>query len=264
MGVATRIATESYVDGGAATRLATRFYANPTIGEPEILATEKWVDDNPAGGPAAYVAAVLADNPWLVWGMQDAGAPIQDLTANDRDGEGVQGTPDYQQAGPMGDFGIHFTASEFISLATGGSSPNITDNFTLETFYYRITAAQTAYIWQAGLPSGGGWSIFQNANGKFAGLANNVALLADSANVAPLNTWCHIVVVRDAGVWKYYFNGAVDNANAGNSAPAAPSDLNAIAGPAFTNVEMRLAYTAIYDSVLSAARVAAHWAATGL
>lgn len=208
-----------------------------------------------------YVAAVLADSPYLLWEMQDASGELQDTSGNSRPSTAHAGTPDYQQAGPMGDYSVHMTSNEFFSTNGAYALPQ-TDNWTLEIWMYRVSDLVATYVWENGLAAGQGFSIFIDSTNHLVGLANNVALLT-AGSIIPINTWKHVVIKRASTIWTYYINGVIDLANAGTTSPGSPSPY-VIAGPIVngTGGELNLAYGAIYDHPLSDARVAAHFAAS--
>lgn len=100
--------------------------------------------------------------------------------------------------------------------------------------------------------------------GKFQVGYRSVVVTTDSTITCSINTWYHIVATRSAGTLIYYVNGAVDTANA-NSAntPITPTS-GAGGGTKIGNqggTSQFIAYAAFYESVLSAARVAAHYGA---
>lgn len=260
MGLATRLATQDYVDAGAADVLATQFYANSAVGQQDILATEQWVDDNPAIGPAAYIQAVLADNPIMFWTLQDASpGPPQDSSGNNLPATAAVGI-DYQFAAGPG-------TTDTCVLVQGGeivSRPQVTsdvDDITLETWFYHIDVLDDTQNIIGITDADGGYTLhIRNAAESFRlrGSVKNVAFLAASTAGIPATTWTHIVMLRRAGTWMYFINGAVDTANAGTDNPNALSG-----GTTFINgtasISAQYAYTAIYETALSNARIQAHY-----
>lgn len=208
---------------------------------------------------ATYIEEVLADSPWSFNTMQDAGIPLLDSSGNGRALDAVNGSPDFQQPGLIGnDFSVGFDNSEFVS--NDGTAPNITDNFTLECFFYMVgSGGVEAWIWQCGLTGGTGWSIAIDSSNQVYPLANNVAVLTKGP-VLSQNIWYHLAIKRNT-IWTLYVDGVPVVPDAGNTAPGPPGDLNRIAGPIIRNLPMRLAYCAVYDTALSDARILAHFEA---
>lgn len=215
-------------------------------------------------GGIGYINAVLADTPKAFWKCQDASGFPVDSSGNGLDMTAVSGTPTYHETGP-------YTPQDFsIGLLAAGFTRNIVtavvNNFTLEVWVMPVGSLASGRIILGnsarGLDGANGINgyeiIWNDTTGKFRATAGNVADYTASAATLSLNSWYHVVVVRDAGTWKYYVNGAIDTANAGTSAPVTPTG-TAHFGSTVAN--QRIAYAAIYESALSAARVAAHYAA---
>lgn len=231
-------------------------------------------------GAAAYVAAVLADTPVAFWECQDSSGLPVDSSGNGLNMTASGGTPVYQQQGP-------FTSDYAIRLAdayyTRPAVTTATDNFTMECWVSPLAEGTYGGGLIRNATSGGldGWVTVTNTGGKFLCVAENVAVLATSANQLvsqqaqsswsmPLlgvggsgsRAWNYVVTQRSSGTWVYYFNGAVDTANAGTAGPITPggSALAGFSDSTFT-WDARFAYVAIYNTALSGTRVAAHYTA---
>jgi len=113
------------------------------------------------------------------------------------------------------------------------------------------------YLFQNGVggSDGYGWWI---SNGG-CGSGNKVTLILggvscdalSSSYVMPTNQWTHLVLLRDAGTWKLYVNGAL-TVTGGTSDPATPTSSTSIGN----NFNGSLDEVRFYTRVLSAAEVA--------
>jgi hypothetical protein len=156
-------------------------------------------------------------------------------------------------------YGIRLNGGEYFTRAPILTST--TDNFTLELLQEVEIVNSADIIWHNGNSGANGWGIAAgNGANKNYGLAGGVAVLPNFANTFSLNTWHHIVVLRRAGTWEYYYDGAVDTANAGGSTPNVPTAQLSL-GPVNGQLQPVVAFTAIYPTALSAARILAHYQA---
>lgn len=206
---------------------------------------------------AEYIAAVLQDTPIAFWKMQDASGNPVDSSGNGFDMTSVTGTPDYQQAGPMSDFGIHFGAGEFTTRSTHVSTA--TDNFTMEVWVYPISiGADGRTLFNNGTSNATqSFGIAVNTTALFVYVAGTVVGNTSAVSL-PLSTWSHVAVKRSSN-WTYYYNGAIDTANATLTAPVSVTGTVQIA--AGNNFDLRVAYVAVYETALSDARILAHYQA---
>lgn len=215
-----------------------------------------------ATGPAAYAAQVLADTPSLYWKCQEASGQLQDSSGFGRPSTAV-GSITYQNAGPMGDFAIIVPGGSVVSRPVVGSATN---NLSYELFFkweLDVNPPNTNLALYNGNSGADGSGIVYTSPGlkQIEALCGGVAAEALSFQGLTLGNWYHIVVVRDAGTWKYYINGSLDTANAGTATPNTPTgSLQINTGSA---TQIWVAHAAYYESVLSPSRIAAHWAASG-
>lgn len=216
----------------------------------------------PATAQAAYCREVMRDTPRAFWPLQDASGNPVDVSGNGLDMTTIAGTPDYRQAGPFGnDYSILTAGGESIARSTQVST--VQNNFTMEMWViFEIVAANDQLVLHNGSVGANGWGIRMDTGDRFCGLAGGVA--EQTVRGIGLFTWTHLVVLRDSSDssrWKYYQNGVVTLANAGTTNPTAPSGTTQFG---HTNLQMRSAYIAIYETALSAARIAAHFNAAGI
>lgn len=214
-------------------------------------------------GQTAYSSAVLADAPWTFYKLDEASGLPQDSSGNGRHIGTIDGSYTYRQAGPVaGTFGM--LSADSSQLNGANAAPNAVNNMSLEAWIKAGSAfgANNSALFNVG-PAGTGFELWVDTTLTFQVnvKAGPVAQLNSTA-VLSTAVYRHVVIVRDATVWKYYVDGALDTANAGTTAPTDPSagglqliqDLAATYSSVWSNA-------AYYTTALSAARVAAHYAA---
>jgi hypothetical protein len=210
------------------------------------------------------VSAVLLDSPLAFWELQDASGNPVDSSGNGLDFTSVLGSPTYEAAGPISDFAIEFAGGQGTSRATIST---VTDNFSIELFIYPVSVTNTSQtIFYNGNGASNGFGLLTNyaaSNFRLVAICGGVGFLAQFNTTLSVNTWYHVVVVRESTVWTYYVNGAVDLANAGTTSPNTPSGGTTKINTD-SSVHFSAAYVAYYETPLSAAEVAAHYAASGL
>lgn len=213
-------------------------------------------------GQAAYTSAVLADTPFCFYKFDEASGNPQDSSGNARHITSTDGSPTYQQAGPMtgGSFSIRSVNSHQFNRSP--SSTSATNNMTVE-FWVKadVFLANDQRIWNVGNASTG-FSVFVDTDLTFQVKlsAGSGTAMSNSTGALSAAAFRHIVITRDAGTWKYYIDGSLDTANAGTAAPANPTaqpmqwnqDFGANQGQYISN-------GAYYTTALSAARVLAHY-----
>ena len=106
--------------------------------------------------------------------------------------------------------------------------------------------------------SGSGWGVLLNTNLKIQAEAPGVGTASQANTALVASTWYHLGVVREAGIWKYYRNGAFET-NAGALVPVATPNNTAINPGDFT--KMYHSNVAIYDSALPESTFLAHYQA---
>lgn len=207
-----------------------------------------------------YAAAVLADAPAVYWQLQDcSGNPV------DTSGAGLDCTANtlsanwYRQIGPL----TNAVLDKSIVMAGGGGCTGplvsvVQNGFTIE-FWIKVDEQPNPNqeMVYNGSGSFNGWGVMREPNGKFRYLAGGVAFGAFSTATISVGPWYHVAIVRNT-TWTYYLNGAVETANAGNTNPNVPTTTTHFFPSA---LQRYCAHIAIYETALSAAQIAAHYAA---
>jgi len=212
-------------------------------------------------GQAIYCREVLRDAPRAFYPMQEASGNPADVSGNGLAFTSTSGTPVYHTPGPFGD--------DYAIQLPGGSSLNrstqvsvVQNDFTIEMWVrVEIVTSTDQLIIHNGNVAANGWGLRMNDGNVFLGLAGGIAEMTGKG--MSTSVWQHLVMLRDStdsSRWKYYQDGTVTLANAGTSNPGVPSGTLILGA---TNAQYSFAYVAIYETVLSAARIAAHFAAPG-
>lgn len=211
---------------------------------------------------ARYEREVLRDTPRAFYPLQDfSGNPV-DVSGNGLDFTSTSGSPVYRTVGPFGDdFAIQLPGGSSLNRSTHVST--VTNNFTMELWLrVEIVSSTDQPILHNGNVATNGWGIRMNDGNQYLGLAGGIAELTGKG--MSTYVWQHLVMLRDStdsNRWRYYQNGTVILANAGTSAPGTPSGTLVVGA---TNAQYSVAYLAIYETALSAARILAHFNAAGL
>ncbi len=213
----------------------------------------------------SYADEVLADVPNTYHKMDEASGVIGDSSGNGLNSSGTNGTPTYRIVGP-----ITSGSPNYGIQSDGATSFNFTDHalldlgdgpFTLEGWVKRGASQGTL---QTMMAKGGHWQVgFWSANTFFLA-ENGVAIIVESTiTITDTTTWHHFVCTKTGATVKLYIDGVdrtgtvtdqtmVNNANAAYFA--------AVDGASeFLSSGHQVAQFAIYPSVLSAARVSAHF-----
>lgn len=223
-----------------------------------------------------YASAVLADAPVGYWPCTDL---VGSTTLKDRSGNGrdltIGGSPTLESSGPYGDRAIAFSATS--QYAVGAAATALApSNITWEFFVYTTTATgKTAFgKFENNGGSPGDWGFDTNGTGA----TPRIYLIKDASgdlwrsaswpSALALNTWAHLAASFDAGTntWACYLNGAAvaHTASGPVGSRQAATDRQVSLGrfSALYNSDAwqgRLCHFAVYGSVLSAARIAAHY-----
>jgi len=217
-----------------------------------------------------YAATVLADSPVGYWPMgESSGTAAVDSSTNANNGAYVN-TPTLGRVGPTADFAkaVEFAAASSENLVIPRiSAYNIGDVGSLEA-WVKTTSAGVIGLLSLGHTSAG--SLYMRLNGGLLDfLVSNVADLATSNGSGPFYNdgyWHHMVCTKNGATIKLYVDGqdvtpSTANSTAGNSTenPTIGSDISN--GVATDFMQGMIAEVALYSTALSAARVAAHYAA---
>lgn len=215
---------------------------------------------------SAYAMEVWYDEPIAYWQCQDMIGPPKDCTGTYpmtlvQGGSGNRNNIAYRADGALTS-----SCDKSLSVGTGGDPggvfyrmdniTTVTDDFTIETWVYMDGAPPFAdRVYWTGSYGTDGFGVYMQTNRTFRYQLDNSTFGSNSSALA--DGWHHIVVVRDAGTWKYYVDGSVDVSNAGTDTPTAPS----IYTQFDVGAHQRQSHVAFYESVLSPTRIAAHYAA---
>lgn len=212
-----------------------------------------------------YAQAVLADSPRLYWQLQDCETGVVlfiDSSGNGFDADAQTGGPILKrQPGALtssGDVSCRAAAATIADIQINQTISTATDDFSVDMWLMPQAGATFTLVFFQGAFANKGWSVtMKTATRAFRYNAIGVGTGIDSSALST-GVFHHIAVVRDAGIWKYYIDGVIDVANAGNHTPNTP-------GPAVIqecgSTVAAVEHVALYETALSAAQVAAHYAA---
>jgi hypothetical protein len=223
-----------------------------------------------------YEYEVITDNPIFLLPMEESSGNLTDIiggkiaTAN--------GSPTYSVAGPIqGKTAIQITGTgtNYFSVAHH-TDLNLADGpFTLEMWYYRD--ADLGSVYESVIAKGVNGYVFGiTATGSTPyddriqlGKQGVIGLAYSTTDPVPIGSWLHWVITRSAtrgvGSTKVYKNGVEET----GYEPSTTTTLNNTTSPLLIGQESgtnyangRIAYVAIYKTVLSSTRIAAHYAAS--
>lgn len=214
-------------------------------------------------GAVDFIAAINADSPKAFYKCQEASGTIVDsVSGGSQSLSNLFGTIAYQQPGPMGDYSIRFntTGNAFSNAAASLVTDNFTFGFWGKTGGGSISNSRRCLM--NGNSGNRGWEIEVNLDGTFH-YGNNAGASAgaSSTGVLSASVFKLIHVVRRSGTWEYYLNGVLDTSNAGTDTPTASLTGDSVQLGAATDLDIYIAHAFIFESALSATRIAAHFAA---
>ena len=226
-----------------------------------------WLEVPAAVPPASpYAAEIMADGPVAYYRMGEASGAAQDSTANGNHTNAPVGTPTYGRPGISGD------GNQAISLpGTGGSRfgvfpvsvslQTVNDVFTLEAWVKLSALGQIHGLISMGV---GGAYMRVNSNNKLQ-LVRSFTLGMEESTVTLDTGWHHVVVTKSGATHKLYIDGVDRTGTAtGDSTCVTDPSRGVTLGSDDGGGEVANAVLdelAIYPTALSAARVAAHYAA---
>ena len=223
----------------------------------------------------SYASEILADSPVGFWELNDASGNFVDSS-----GSGLAfdltpvNSPTYRVAGPItadpnGAAGFASASSQYASHVLNSHFLAV-DNFTVEMFIYNITTGRDSVFLTLGDDNVRGYELELNNNtggNKLSIRVMGVADIGEFTTALSINTWYHVVFQRAATAWKLYINGTQDTSQSSSITPGTPlaTDTLSIATifsrPTAHPINGRMAYVAYYNTALSSARIAAHYAA---
>ena len=227
-----------------------------------------------------YWTEVLADSPTAYWRLNElTGTTAVDLTGNGRTGTIVGGV-ELGHVGALSPAGLGravsvdgidggVTVADHADLDADTSAPS-TGHFSVEAWVYPTSATETTrYIVHKQSGAGAGWYLYTYGTGCYLYLVDADTDTAYSTGTTlTLNAWNHLVGVIDRTAQRclLYRNGVVtgaggDTTAVGNLANAVNLGIGRTAAIASGPFLGRIAEVAIYQSALSSARIAAHYAA---
>jgi hypothetical protein len=236
-------------------------------GDVPIVTTEAGGDAGDAG-PPSYAATVLSDGPIAYWRLDDTTtAAAKDFSGNGHDGTYVGGVTLGVQGAIVGDpdTATQFDGNSGEMVATVPSSFDFTGNEPYSVEVWAKPASNSAGMGIVGksayAPDAGGylgWYVACDNSGYLGNWRNNV----ETGDPAPApGVFVHVVATYDGTSLVLYVNGQELASNATSAAllaTNAPVTAGVVANwGRFTGV---LDEIAVYDKVLSQARIAAHYA----
>lgn len=230
-----------------------------------------------------YGIEVLADSPVGYWRMDEM---VGAITAVDRSGNAFNGTyngPTLGQTGPLADgskAALFDGTNDYIDMGDVDTLEFTNGNFSVEAWVkFTSTTTQQVIIGKsAWTATTRGWTLLQASAGsgaiRFYAVNAASAVIADVTTTSQFNDnqWHHVVVTIPSGVASSGIKIYVDGSNQSVSAAGAGGTIDnpavpfRIGGPSDGtdpnyNWDGYIDEVAVYNSVLSATRVSAHYAA---
>ncbi len=215
----------------------------------------------------AYAAAVLADNPISYWKMDEPSG----TNAVDYGSANLAGTytnsPTLGVAGPL----TGVTAVTFASASTqymnraDAAAYDVGDVVTLEAWVKRANAASDHAVLSMG--AGSAYMRVAATTNTIQWIRSQNSLMCTSTGPIGNGVWTHVAVTKNGATLKIYINGvdvtgAVTNSTLVN--PTVPTRVGSDTTAGSVTGDLMngsIGQAAIYGTALSAARIAAHFAA---
>lgn len=218
----------------------------------------------------SYVDEVMADAPAAYWRMGEASGLPQDSSGNGRHLTVSSGTRTYGVAGALtGDSDTAITvvrAAQFMTLPA--ASLSLGDGpFSLECWVKRADLNTASFYWFFGNSPGSGttrWFVGFNASGALvAWWEGSASWWYTSSQLFEDTNWHHIVLTKSGAARVAYGDGALLTNAAANQTITDYGDWGIGSAGATTSnsFDGTIDEVAVYLSVLSAARVSAHYTA---
>jgi len=210
----------------------------------------------------SYASEVLADTPVAWYRLSDASGNVQDSSGNARHGSSVNGAPTYGQPGgipsdPSNNSMQFHTAGGDCCFIAANAAFEVGDTYSVEGWIKRADSS-TAEI-----------NLFVHDSGFYLGLDNNqlfaartsVAGIAHSTvSITDTTTWHYLVITKTGATVKQYIDavdvtGTITNSTSANVGADVRIGSDAGGNP----YNGLLDEVALYSTVLSPARVLAHY-----
>jgi len=212
----------------------------------------------------AYPAEVKTDNPVAYWRLEEASGGFEDSSGNANHGSPSVGGLTYGQTGEVGNAVLFDGATGQITVADS-TTLDTGDVFTLE-----------AWVNPAALPAGAK-TIFDKGAGSYRleidvlpfphfalyKIGVGTPIVKSSAVIAVDGVWRHIVVTKNGSTIAAYQDGVDATSAVANQTIVDTALSLGIGGQAGLFYNGSLDEIAIYPTALTAARVQAHYLASG-
>jgi hypothetical protein len=233
--------------------------------------------------PGAYQPTVLADNPSFLWPLNDTGSQANDATSNGFEGTYESGTTQGQPGPFSGKTATGFDGNT--GLVTAQNQVAGPQQFSVEGWFKTTTNDGGKLIGfggsQTGLSSSYDRHIYMMNDGQLVfGIWNNQTETIETPNVYNDGVWHYVVATYDGTNMALYVDGQLIGTNTSSSAQAYNgywrvggdnlngwnldpwgSNSQGTTQPHSYYFNGTIADVAVYPTALSAARVAAHYAA---
>lgn len=216
-----------------------------------------------AGAAASYFSSVMADGPVAYWRLgESTGTSAADSSGNGHNAT-YQGTYSLAQPSllPHGDGASLYSAAAADVALPSGWINGVQSPLTIEAWVKCASFSNGPSIFAT---YNYGFSFGFTTGGKLQVSNPGVALVAQDAAALSANTIYHVAVTWDAsGNVIFYVNGVASSSFSGLAAAAAGVDPSFIGAYNTSNNRMNgyLQEVAIYNKVLTAARIASHYSA---
>ncbi len=223
----------------------------------------------------AYGSAVYADEPLQYWRLDEtSGTTLADASNNNATGL-VQGTPTLGVSGALGATGkaISLDGASYLTSAAQTSSPSA---YSLELWFNTTTTTGGKLLGFGDAQTGDSGSydkhVYLDNDGKLVfGVYNGGFDMLTSTNAVNDGAWHHVVATQGPSGMALYVDGVLDQSNGVTNNQgyngywrAGGDNLNFWPDqPTTSYVTAKVDEVAVYGGALSAARVAAHYTASG-
>jgi hypothetical protein len=212
----------------------------------------------------AYSDEILADTPVMYLRMHEASGDPQDSSGNGNHVTTTDGTPTYQQTGPLlngeTSYGIALDGSTEGFAITDAAELDVGDVCSLECWFLRANdggGTRSLINW------GSDRAQMALVNDAIVFAAHGTQGIAGCTHDSTDLTWHHLVMTKDGATIKVYLDG-VDRTTGVADNTFSSGSVTRYVGRAPAGTERflgSLSEVAVYDYALSAARVLAHYEA---